>query len=80
MNNYACVYMYVCMHVGLRVNPHKREGVGGRWVSPFAIAIMPEPGLGLVNPTPASLRDAGFAARCGGADMWLLLVCPCVAL
>jgi len=30
-------------------------------------------------PKPASLRDAGFAAPCGGAGMWLLL-CPRVAL
>jgi len=28
---------------------------------------------------PASLRDAGFAAPCGGDGMWLLLF-PCVAL
>jgi len=27
----------------------------------------------LQPPTPASLRDAGFAALCGGAGMWLLL-------
>jgi len=30
-------------------------------------------------PKPASLRDAGFAAPCGDAGMWLLR-CPCVAL
>jgi len=30
-------------------------------------------------PKPASLRNAGFAAPCGGAGMWLLL-CPRVAL
>jgi len=27
----------------------------------------------LQPPKPASLRDAGFAALCGGAGMWLLL-------
>jgi len=30
-------------------------------------------------PKPASLRDAGFAAPCGGAGMWRL-PCPRVAL
>ena len=30
-------------------------------------------------PKPASLRDVGVAAPCGGAGMWLLLR-PCVAL
>jgi len=27
----------------------------------------------LQPPKPAPLRDAGFAALCGGAGMWLLL-------
>jgi len=61
--------MYVCMYVydETGVSPGLYSGVNERFTQASAVATRSQ------LPKCASLRDAGFAALCGGAGMWLLL-------